>query len=115
MATEYNGDPSVLISTAQNAMAVQTELEGYLRSWMSLKDDFAVAVQSDGTGKAIQSTMEIAHTSGVKMARTLQEIIDTLKDTGIKIDSQDLEGAARVQGAVSPSGVNNTVDTNSWQ
>lgn len=121
-AVEYNGDPKVLISTAQNAMGVQTELEGYLRSWMSLRDEFAAAVQGSETGKAIQSTMDTAHTAGVNMARTLQEIIDTLRDTGNKIDEQDMQGATMMlasiadgMGAVSPTGINQTVDTNSWQ
>jgi len=95
-------------------MACQGELEGYLRSWMGLRDEFAVAVQSDGTGRAIQTTMDSAHTAGVKLATTLQEIIDTLKDTSVKIDTQDLEGAAQMNQALA-LGMNSTVDTNSWQ
>ncbi|MEV6139379.1 hypothetical protein AB0L63_25675 [Nocardia sp. NPDC051990] len=114
MTTTYTGDPKVLNQTAVNAMACQGELEGYLRSWMSLRDEFASAVHGSQTGTQIQNTMDTAHTAGVKLARTLQEIIDTLKDTGVHIDATDLENAARMARAVE-LGTNNTVDTGSWQ
>lgn len=114
MTTTYNGDPKVLSETAKNAMACQGELEGYLRSWMGLRDEFASAVTGSETGKAIQVTMDNAHTAGSKLAQTLQEIIDTLKDTGVKIDATDLESAAKVQQALA-LGMDSKVDTNSWQ
>lgn len=114
MTTTYNGEPAVLQETAKNAMACQGELEGYLRSWMGLRDEFASAVKGSQTGLAIQTTMDNAHTSGRKLAETLQQIIDTLKDTGVRIDATDLESAARVQQAVS-LGTDSKVDTASWQ
>jgi uncharacterized protein YukE len=114
VTTTYTGDPQVLQHTAKDAMACQGELEGYLRSWMSLRDEFASAVHGSQTGTAIQTTMDHAHTAGVKLAQTLQEIIDTLKDTGVKIDATDLENAAHMQRAIE-LGTNNTVDTGSWQ
>lgn len=114
MTTEYNGDPAVLQETAKNAMGCQGELEGYLRSWMGLRDEFASAINGSQTGTAVQTTMDNAHTAGVKLARSLQDIIDTLKDTGNKIDATDLESAAHVQQAVA-LGLDSKVDTNSWQ
>ncbi|MEV4128500.1 hypothetical protein [Nocardia sp. NPDC049707] len=114
MATTYTGDPKVLNQTAVNAMACQGELEGYLRSWMSLRDEFASAVHGSQTGTQIQNTMDHAHTAGVKLAQTLQEIIDTLKDTGVRIDAADLQNAATMARAVE-LGTNSTVDTGSWQ
>ncbi len=114
MATTYTGDPQALSDTAKNAMACQGELEGFLSSWMGLRDEFARAVHGSQTGTQIQNTMDHAHTAGAKLSQTLQEIIDTLKDTGVKIDATDLENAARMQRALS-LGTNSTVDTNSWQ
>lgn len=114
MTHTYSGDPKLLQQTAVKAMACHGELEGYLRSWMSLRDDFHGAVHGSQTGTQIQNTMDHAHTSGVQLARTLQDIIDALKDTGNRIDTTDLENAARMQRAVE-LGTNNTVDTGSWQ
>jgi len=113
MTHAYSGSPAELIQTAKNAMAVQGELEGYLKSWMGLRDEFAGYVKNSATAAAIQSTMDTAHTSGITLAHALQDIIDALKDTGNKIDSTDLENQARVLGAIE-LGTNGKVDTGSW-
>lgn len=114
MTTSYTGDPKVLNQTAVNAMACQGELEGYLRSWMSLRDEFASYIKDSATARQVQTTMDEAHTSGVNLARTLQDIIDTLKDTAVYVESTDLQNAATMLRAVE-SGTNSTVDTGSWQ
>ncbi|WP_433202618.1 hypothetical protein ACQP1G_12590 [Nocardia sp. CA-107356] len=101
-------------NTAVKAMACQGELEGYLRSWMGLRDEFASAVHGSQTGTQIQTTMDSAHTAGVNLARTLQDIIDTLKDTSVKVEATDLQNAAHLQRAVE-LGSNGKVDTGSWQ
>lgn len=113
MTTTYTGDPKVLNQTAVNAMACQGELEGYLRSWMSLRDEFASAIKGSATGTQVQNTMDQAHTAGANLARTLQDIIDTLKDTGVKIDATDLQNQSHLQRAVE-LGTNSKVDTGSW-
>jgi len=106
----YHGDHAVLKKTAQDAMGVHGELEGYLSSWMGVRDEFAVAVQSAGTGRAIQDTMDSAYRSGVELARVLQDIIDTLKSTDVTIETADLDAASKVHQAVA-LGTNNVVDT----
>jgi len=113
MPYAYTGDPAALIATAKKAMGNQGELEGYLKSWMSLRDEFAGYVKNSSTAGAIQTTMDSAHNSGLKLAKTLQDIIDVLRDTGNKVDTTDMENAARVNQAVQ-LGTNNKVDTGSW-
>lgn len=114
MATPYNGDPKVLNQTAVKAQACQGELEGYLRSWMGLRDEFATHVTGSQTAAQIQNTMDHAHTAGAKLARTLQDIIDTLKDTAVYVESTDLQNASTLQRAVA-LGTDTKVDTGSWQ
>jgi len=120
MPVPYKGTPTELIQTAKNAMVNQGELEGYLRSWMSLRDDFAAFVKDSHTAASIQTTMDSAHTSGKKLAQTLQDILELLRDTGVKIDATDLENKARVdRSSVTglsgvQTGTNSSVDTASW-
>lgn len=127
MAIAYEGTPDDVIAVAMDGYGLQGELEGYLRSWMSLRDDFAVFVSASATARAIQDTMDAAHQSGSKLAKSMQDILDLLKDTGVKVDSMDLESAAQLHydgvtsglgtgpaGTTIETGTNGSVDTQSW-
>ncbi|NKY59831.1 hypothetical protein [Nocardia flavorosea] len=97
MATAYFGDPADVIAAATEGYGLHGELEGYLSSWMGLKDDYQAAVNGNETGKQIQLTMQAAYDSGKRLAGTMQQILDTLKETGVKVDGMDLEMAAQIK------------------
>jgi uncharacterized protein YukE len=60
---------------------------------VSAQDELFAAVKGD-TGRAIYQTMSQAHSSGKSLAATLQEIVDALTDSGVKIDAHDVASAA---------------------
>ncbi|MBF6177879.1 Uncharacterised protein [Nocardia otitidiscaviarum] len=104
-----NADPDVLIPAARNAMALQGNHEGYLKALLGVQDELAAAIVSPGAGAAVREAMTNAHTKGHDLAVKLQEIIQTLQDTGIRIDASDMDAAAQVRNATS-LGTNGAVD-----
>ncbi|WP_327148000.1 hypothetical protein [Nocardia sp. NBC_01329] len=92
-------DPEVLIPAAKSALGLQGNHEGYLKSMLAVQDELAAYVQSPGAGNQIAQAMNSAHTAGKQLSQLLQEIIETLQDTGIKIDVSDMENAAQLQNA----------------
>ncbi|TLF55296.1 hypothetical protein [Nocardia cyriacigeorgica] len=101
MAGELNADPEVLIPAAKTAMGLQGNHEGYLKSLMAVQDELSAYVKSPGGGAQIRTSMMEAHSKGSSLAQTLQEIIQVLHDSGVKIDVSDMDAAAQVQRATS--------------
>ncbi|WP_280241696.1 hypothetical protein [Nocardia abscessus] len=96
MAGELNAVPDQLIPSAKTAMGLQGNHEGYLKALLGVQDELQAAVKSPGAGNQIVAAMTDAHQAGADLGRQLQEIIQTLLDTGIAVDVQDMENAARV-------------------
>ncbi|WP_306355961.1 MULTISPECIES: hypothetical protein [unclassified Nocardia] len=127
----FDAEPEVLTNNATHAAACLGELEGNLKTLASSQDELHTAVVSAGAGQAIYNTLGNAHAAGVKLAGTLQQIIDALTDSGGKIEMADLDAQARVYAAAGADGildggtaagtwtvadtaVNSKVDTNTW-
>ncbi|NNH73232.1 hypothetical protein HLB23_25810 [Nocardia uniformis] len=105
MTITYTGDPAALQSSANNTAACLGELESHLKALAATQDELHTAVVSQGAGNAIYNTLGNAHVRGLSLAGTLQQIVDGLSDTGVKVDLEDLEGAARVNAAMGDDGV----------
>ncbi len=90
-------------------MALQGNHEGYLKALLGVQDELAAAIVSEGAGTAVREAMTNAHQKGHDLAVKLQEIIQTLQDTGIRIDVSDMDAAAQVRNATS-LGTNGVVD-----
>ncbi|MEV0297695.1 hypothetical protein [Nocardia sp. NPDC050710] len=99
MAGELNANPDQLIPAAKTGIGLQGNHEGYLKSLIAVQDELQAAVKSQGGGVAIQQAMTQAWEKGSALSTSLQEIINTLLDTGIKVDVSDMENAAQVQRA----------------
>ncbi|WP_019930941.1 hypothetical protein [Nocardia sp. BMG111209] len=102
-------DPAKLHTGAQDTSICLGELETYLRTLAASQSGLQSAVQSPATGAAIQRSLSDAGTAGTKLANTLNDIVNALRTAGVKIDDQDLQGAAKVY---EHAGGDGKVDTN---
>ncbi|WP_330257071.1 hypothetical protein OG874_22380 [Nocardia sp. NBC_00565] len=109
MAHFTHVDPTKLKTGAANTSACLGELESNLNGLSSAADELYVAV-SGATGTAINNALSEAFAAGKSLGATLQEIIDALTETGVKIDAHDLDSAAEV---VAASGGENFVPSGS--
>ncbi|MEU0546034.1 hypothetical protein ABZ319_39810 [Nocardia sp. NPDC005978] len=105
--------PAEIAASGKKAMALQGTHEGYLGALASVKEEFRVAASSAGAGDAAQSTLQNAHMAGVKLGRSLQEVIEVLVETGVRIDTSDMDAAAGIDNA-SALGSNGKIDNSSW-
>lgn len=96
MSGELNADPQVLVPTAKTALGLQGNHEGYLKSLLGVKDELQAAVQSPGGGQAIQTTMMDSWEKGRSLGQSLQAILNTLLDTGHKVDATDMDNYQRL-------------------
>lgn len=111
MSITYTGDPARLQSSADNTAACLGELESHLKALTNVQDELHAAVVSSGAGSAIYNSLGNAWQSGKSLAGTLQEIVTELKNTGVQVHSQDLEGAGRINAAL---GADGGVDAGTW-
>ncbi|WP_040793339.1 hypothetical protein [Nocardia paucivorans] len=107
-----NGDTTQIVSVADYAVAVQGEYEGYLRAWNNTKDEMAAYVQSHGLGNAIQDTMANAHVKGTAIVKKMDEILQVMKDSGVKFSNVNLDAAQQVR--ATSLGNNGSIDTGTW-
>jgi hypothetical protein len=96
MAITYTGDPSRLQKGAQDTASCLGELDSQLRALQNVQDELHAAVVSQHTGAAIYTTLGNAWTQGKSLAGTLQQIVDQLQQSGVHVDTQDLEGKAKL-------------------
>jgi hypothetical protein len=113
MAITYTGDPSRVQTAANNTAACHGELETQLRSLAHHQEWLQAAVQSQHTGTAIYNALGNAWTQGKALSGTLQNITDALSQSGVNVDVQDLEGAAKLNAmhAMAPG----AGDVGTWQ
>ncbi|PWV66960.1 hypothetical protein [Nocardia neocaledoniensis] len=124
MSITFTGDPQAMQGCANSTASCLSELEGHLRGIIGVQGGLQTAVVSQGTGAAINTKLGDAHRAGTTLGGTLQEIITALGDFGVKADTQDLEGGARINSVAgadgqfdggSAAGVSTSkVDTTSW-
>ncbi|MGK8520047.1 hypothetical protein ACRS6B_00060 [Nocardia asteroides] len=96
MAEELIAEPDQLIPSAKTAMGLQGNHEGYLKALIGVQNELEAAVRSPGGGNQIQAAMAEAHQAGAELGRQLEDIIQTLLETGIAVDVKDMENAAQV-------------------
>ncbi|WP_062988208.1 hypothetical protein [Nocardia anaemiae] len=94
-----NADPEVLIPTAKTGLGLQGNHEGYMKALLAVQNELQAAVKSPGGGVAIQQAMQNAWEKGNNLAQKLQDILNELLNTGVKVDASDMEAAAHVQHA----------------
>ncbi|MGV9411217.1 hypothetical protein ACWDOP_14975 [Nocardia sp. NPDC003693] len=111
MAITYTGDPSRLQSSANQTAVCLGELESALQGLAAVNTELQASVVSPNTGMAINNTLSNAWNKGKTLGGTLQQIINELGATGVKIDFEDLEGAARVNAV---RGADGAVDAGQW-
>ncbi|MFE9575215.1 hypothetical protein ACFYO1_02420 [Nocardia sp. NPDC006044] len=111
MSITFTGDAHQMQNSANQTAACCGELESHLKSLSFVQDELHAAVVSQGAGNAIYNTLGNAHTSGLSLAGTLQQIIDALNVAGVQVDAQDMEGAAHVNAVL---GADGHVDGGTW-
>jgi hypothetical protein len=101
-------DVDAIQSVGKNALGLQGTLEGYTNAMLGVRDELAAYVQGD-TGNAIGGSMQTAYDQGRALNQKLQDVLNVLLETGVKIGADDLEQAAMVNQATS-FGTNGAAD-----
>lgn len=104
--TELN--PEQVQASANNTAACLGELESHLSGMSNAQDEMYAAVKGQ-TGAAIYKSMGEAYSKGKNLAAKLQEIMEALKETGVKVDASDLDASSQVVA----KGLNGEFDGNS--
>lgn len=106
MTITYTGDRSQMQKGANDTATCLGELENQLRALTNVQDLLRAAVKSDHTGHAIDSALGNAWTKGKALAGTLEQIVEQLAQSGVHVETQDLDGKARMLASDAMSGVN---------
>ncbi|MGF6887639.1 hypothetical protein ABIA39_006256 [Nocardia sp. GAS34] len=109
----YTGDPQLLQKGANDTASCLGELESQLRALSNVQDLLQAAVQSDHTGQKIYSALGNAWTQGKSLAGTLEQISEGLARSGVQVDAEDLQGAAKIA-AQQATGDGSGADLGNW-
>lgn len=106
-----NKDNDALQKAVADTAAANGELENHLRALSNVQDELAHAVVSQHTGQATYNALGDAFTKGKSLSATLQTIVDTLHQAGVKMDTSDLDGGAKI---LAHDGSDGHTDTGPW-